>query len=257
MNDALDALGKGWVGSILGIIGIVLAFVFYAKSRVRPQLVWKHLGWDLIGGKHAALGSQVEIRFRGEVVPRVTLCEAVIWNAGTATVKGADVVESDRLRLSFPPGTRVLDARILSVTRAVNALAIRPEGSDAVLGFDYLDSGDGARVTVLHTADPKHPKFIGTVRGMPSVPNDWGQWELAPPRSRRIAAFSVMALGIPFLGFALARPAGRAAFFWIGVLSVLVGLGQLADLFRAYPNALSRRSDQPTAKPNSGVSGSK
>jgi hypothetical protein len=238
MNGLLDALGKGWVGTIIGVAGIVIAFVLYVKSKTRPRLVWQHYGWHLIGGAPPVLGSDVEVRFRGEIVPRVTLSQVIIWNAGTATVTGNDIVESDQLRLVLPPGTRVLQARLRLATRPVNAFSVRPDAQNAVLAFDFLDPGDGALVSVLHTSETVLPQIAGTVRGLPAGPEHWGEWNIQA-RQHGLAGTGAAVLGVGLLAVASFVRSGRGGLITWGAFALVLAAVWLFPLRRTFPAALS------------------
>ena len=70
MDSITDFFGAGWVGSLLGLIGIALAIIFYLRSRVRPQIAFQTDGVQLIGGT-GALPPEVEVRFRAKKVAQL------------------------------------------------------------------------------------------------------------------------------------------------------------------------------------------
>lgn len=174
----LDFLDRGWVGSVislvgatLGIAGILVGYVFYRRSRIGPRLAYHQRFDRLIGGGKPLLPKEVEIYFAGQKVQRLTKTLLAIWNYGTATVHGSSVVSDDPIRFAFPEDVLVLKPRVIAATRATNKLtvALRSGSSNEVIcQFDYLDVGDGGVIEVLHTGDQGTASVLGSVRGVPT-----------------------------------------------------------------------------------------
>lgn len=171
-------LNQGWVASLIGLAGLVIGFIFFVKSRARPRLVYQRRALQLIGSAEPALPGEVEVSYKGVTVPRLTATYIVLWNAGIPTVRGSDVVASDPLRFVFPPGTRVLQARVVKATRPVIGFDVTANPNapnEALLTFDFLDIRDGAVVEILHTSEERYPQVQGTIRGLPEGLRDWGR----------------------------------------------------------------------------------
>jgi hypothetical protein len=239
LNNALELLGRGWVGTIIGIAGILIAFVLYAISKVRPKLVWQTRGWQLNGGTHPTLGTDLEVRFRGQVVPRVSLCQAVVWNAGTATLRGSDIVAEDPVRLELPEGERILQVTVFRPTRKVNAFAARAEGNAVILAFDFLDPKDGAFINVLHTSERLVPNGLGTVRGMPSGFTFWGEWVEPGQREWRWAALSGGGLTLGAFVMSAFVHGWRGALVVIGGFTAFLTVASTKAWWRGHPLALA------------------
>lgn len=159
------------MGLIVGVIGLVL----YLKSRIgaRPMCLMKTL--RLLGKIEQQLPPEVQILYQGGSVPRLSLTHVYIWNGGRETILGSQIVQDDTLRCVFPQTNlgdhRILKANVASVTRLVNkfTVQIHPEKkNEAILSFDFLDPGDGARIDLLHTSGKQYPEVLGTFRGLPS-----------------------------------------------------------------------------------------
>lgn len=202
-----------WIGWFIGLCAVLLATVFYFKSKVVAQLSFQWRGRHLVGGAEADLPAEVAITYKGTNVPRLSSAEVIFWNSGNSTVRGLDIVEADPLRIVLSGDAHILRITINAVTREVNAFAatVHPEKpNEAVCSFDFLDKGDGVRLELLHTSKRRKPKIVGTIRGLPSGVHDCGRiarMSLALAgftrlQSRRvIKAFNV---GVVTLGFATA-----------------------------------------------------
>ena len=169
LDAILDILSKGWIGTIVGLAGIVLAVVFYLRSCRRARLACQIDHVTLVGGPGAAFEGEVEIRFAGAVVPRITLSKIVIWNNGDRTISGTDLVERDPLRVEVPAAGRILKHTIVRQPRTVNAWHVdQPSSNRLDLSFDFLDPGDGIRLEVIHSQLGRELDLTGTIRGIPA-----------------------------------------------------------------------------------------
>ncbi len=183
-------LSGGWVGAIIGLVGIIVGFLLYRASRVGSRPVFQVRTMRLIGGREQSLPEEVEIFFKGRSVPRLSKTYVVLWNSGNATLNGEDIVTDDVLRFEFNQNAEVLTVGIPKRTREANKFraAIDATSRNNVgYAFDFLDPGDGAVMELLHTDQKYSPKMKGTIRGVPKGVLDWGR------------VFPVQILDIPFL----------------------------------------------------------
>jgi len=169
----LDLLSQGWVGTMIGLLGLVVGtvgLVLYMKSKIGPRPACQMRSIRLISKEKQELPSDVKILFQNTDVPRLTLTKIWFWNYGTETIRGNQVVEDDPLRCAFDATDRILTIHVAAVTRPVNkfsAIIRSNRKNEALLFFDFLDPNDGARIEILHTSKQKYPGVIGTIRGIP------------------------------------------------------------------------------------------
>lgn len=107
-------LNQGWVGSVIGLIGICAGFFFFRKSLrlPDPRVTFKSdhvLTW---GGKNE-LPSGIQIRFHDEQVPRIARSVVRIWNAGSGCLTKDHISEHDNLRFVLANGGKFLDAVLI------------------------------------------------------------------------------------------------------------------------------------------------
>ena len=170
-------LDNGWVGSSIGVVGVVVALIIYVSSVTTPRIVYQRWGIRLIGGDDKVLPAQVEIRVGDRVVDRLSKTCLVVWNSGRSLIRGSDVVEEDPLTCVFSDGSEVLECRVLKSTRKTNKFSAQrsPTAVNKLdISFDYLDPGDGAVIEILHTDSERFPEVKGTIRGIPRGITFWG-----------------------------------------------------------------------------------
>lgn len=237
ISELFNILSKGWVGSILGIIGILLGIVGLisfrrSKSRPRPS-IQKH-SMRIVGKEDSEIADDLDIRFRGTKVDRLSRTLIMFWNAGYQTINGSDVVTDDPIRFQFSERATILSAKIAARTRNVNNVTIQKRSAEenvALLSFEFLDTNDGVTIEFLHTDAKPFPLIAGTIKGVPSGIVDRGPFlgGLGLPgyhphfRHRKplsIVLYVIIAIGIGALAFGLLP---TAAYEYLGNLSGIEG----------------------------------
>ncbi len=157
-----------WIGTVLGIAGIVLGFYFYIKGKRSAGLSYQIEEFSVVGESDAKFPAELEIVFAGDRVERVTASKVIVWNSGNVTIDGADIVSSDPLRVETAGGI-ILKARFLRVSREVNGVTFKEDkksGASSSISFDYLDPNDGFVLTVVHSAALRGLSVKGTLKGL-------------------------------------------------------------------------------------------
>ncbi len=176
-----DFFNQGWVGSLIGLIGITIGVVgifSYKIARSSPRLVFQKYSLRLLGRDENSLPPEVKVTYKGEEVQRLTKSSFVFWNKGTETLDGKNIVRDDPLTLVFDEGVQILSYNIIKVTKDVNKFFVsraENKNNSLVLYFDYLDSDDGAVLEILHDGAQRYPKIAGTIKGMPEACTDLGR----------------------------------------------------------------------------------
>ena len=180
-----EFLSQGWVGNIVGIVGLTLAVFFYWRSQIAGIIAIQSHDVSMLGGGTAVFPDGVEVRYRDTSVPRITSSTVWIWNAGRRTVEGSKIVPHDPLQLRYDG--EILNVRIRKVTRDVPRFTARAsEESEQMVrwGFDFLEPSDGFVFEVLHTGSVKAPECTGTVIGLPKGIQYRTRWGKTIPRGR-------------------------------------------------------------------------
>lgn len=168
MDQLFNFFNQGWVGSLIGAMGVLFAiYQIMRKSEAKP--VFQYYGQRLISSGGGLLPNEVSVQFGGEPVPRISLTNIVFWNNGSSTIKGADISQDDPIIFEFKSGD-ILKTEIVRCTRdAVNASTSICDHNNSKLqiAFAFLDADDGFLIRVLHTSNNTEPEFSGTIMGIP------------------------------------------------------------------------------------------
>ncbi|WP_421277569.1 hypothetical protein [Aeromonas veronii] len=181
MSKFFEFFNQGWVGSLIGVIGIILGIVgifSYRISKSAPKPSYQRSSLRLIGREEDNLPNDVAVTYKGNVVERLTKTTLILWNNGTETLDGSNVVEKDPLSISFESEDKILSYKVLKETKDTNAFSVHelPGCQNKLLfTFEYLDPDDGVVIELLHDSAQKYPKISGTIKGLPEGFIDQGR----------------------------------------------------------------------------------
>jgi hypothetical protein len=163
----------GVTGLVLGVAGILVgllaSYYFYlsGRERIEPRYL---LQYEPILGSSSGAMDEASLLFKGEEIVNLNRCILVIWNRGSRTLTKSAVVDSDKVRVCLPKGSKALGVGIARSSRpAIGLIASIDESRAAVIvDFDFLDKGDGGAIEILYQGDPKlEPTVAGSIRGVP------------------------------------------------------------------------------------------
>lgn len=165
MNSIWALIQENWVGTILGLIALVIALYEMLKRR-GPKLSYQFSGQRIVGRRIDPLPAQVSIQFEGEPVDHLSRTEIILWNAGPAALRRNDIPQSDPLTIQFQD-SRILMTEITKVVRESSDVSITVAGdrSSATVSFEYLDKNDGALLTLWHDGVDTTPAIRGVIIG--------------------------------------------------------------------------------------------
>lgn len=180
MGDILSFFGQGWVGSLIGVIGVVIGiggFFSYRISKSVARPCFQKSSLRLISKEENNLPKDVAIIFRGIEVDRLTKTTLIIWNNGTEVLHGNDIVEACPLQIFFEVGVNILSFNILKETNEFNKFRLLSNdnfSNKLIIDFDYLNPKDGVVVELLHNSKERYPKISGAIKGLPKGFSDLG-----------------------------------------------------------------------------------
>ncbi|GED04424.1 hypothetical protein [Bacillus atrophaeus] len=173
MDKFIDLFSQGWVGSLIGIIGIIFAVYSYSKGKIKRDFAYL-LSTRRVVGKDNFAAKDIEINIKGKSIKTLDNTIIKIRNNGNETINGQDISAKDPIRFEVNSGEEIISATILNQTKLTNDISIKHSSNEPNIlhiEFDYLDPGDGTAIEVLHT-DNKGPHDIkGTIKGIKSFKN--------------------------------------------------------------------------------------
>lgn len=133
------------------LISVVLAIVFYLKTKEKKILTYCHRSSSLIRRKKRKF-EKLSITYAGEQIDNLSVSRFTIWNSGNKTLNKDDIVATKEVTITALGENKILDAELILCSEETNkfSVAITDEHTVKVL-FDYIDKREGAVVQILHT----------------------------------------------------------------------------------------------------------
>lgn len=227
----LSSLLSYWTPTIIGaLIAVLIGAYFYFKSRKVKRVAYITSTRNLIQDVSETL-SDIAVTFQGQPANNISVSKISIWNAGTDTVHGTDIVPVDPLRFMISGG-KVLDAKIVRASQP-SQFRIGQTSEGLQVSFDYLDKNQGALIQLVHTATSDESiRLTGSIKGGCSIVRG----PLAPNRYlNRVDSILrlVLLLSILFLlaSFLSTNRYGSAGPFNPDPILVMVGIALLVGSY--------------------------
>ena len=153
VNDQTVLAWLSWIGLVIGLLGLVLSYYFYAKAE-RAKKPYCLTFTQTIAGHMLASVPELKITYRQRPILRLTITKLVFWNAGAETIQSQDVPSASPFRIALPKGEQVLNHKLEFVKKRANAVQLDFDVNENAINviFDYFDKNDGFVVEILHTA---------------------------------------------------------------------------------------------------------
>lgn len=164
--DFFSWLNFGWVGSLIGILGLISGFIFFIKSYKTTVPCYQYSTNIIVGKKESEASKNIEILFLGKRVDNVKRTVVAIWNDGKHYLDHSVILKEKPLTISFEDG-EILSHQIKSKTNeSIVSTTYMSENGGVIVDFNYLDFKDGVCVELIHTSDSNEPTLSCTIKGV-------------------------------------------------------------------------------------------
>jgi hypothetical protein len=134
------------VATLTSIVGIPVTFVVARRARQRPGLRYSTDFDMLLTPTDTLFGQGLYMTLGDQRIYRISRTTLAFWNNRGDTINGTDILTGDPLRLQFKDDDRLLQTRIVSMSRKQIKLAAEINSEDrssVLINFDFLDASDG------------------------------------------------------------------------------------------------------------------
>lgn len=181
----------GIIAAVAAVVALPITFVIGRRARQRPDLRYVTDFDVLLRPSDRLFDKDLYMTLGDRKIDCISRTRIAFWNQRGDTVRGADTLEADPVRLEFADDDQPLQARIISTSREQIALTGSIDSkfdSCVIIGFDFLDAGDGGVIEVIHQG-VKKPTVLGTIRG--ATTNSRGSTSLGPDALAQIGERSL------------------------------------------------------------------
>ena len=164
----------GLLGLLVGLISLILSFIFYTQTLVyrEPVFVVDPNRTEIIRADRISNAPLKVVRLEGdEISGDISSARVYLWNRGTLAVKPEHILLPLRLTLGDPQG-EILDFQILKISRGIVAPNIIRYSKDTKrtlsVNFKILEQNDGFCVQIIYVGKPFAEFTIdGQIEGVP------------------------------------------------------------------------------------------
>jgi drug/metabolite transporter superfamily protein YnfA len=161
-------------GVVLGLLGIVLAIVFYFRAKREKKPYFEVASNTLIEGIHKSLDG-LQLQYKGAPQDRITVTKVAFWNAGRDTINKNDLVMVDPIGIICSKRLAILDVQVIQVSSPSNSVSLGEAitRSDEIffpIEFEYLDEGDFFVVQIVHAGEKSERfKVSGKIKSVKQI----------------------------------------------------------------------------------------
>ena len=156
----------------IGLLGTwFFAWLFYRRGFSAKAPRWAIRSTPVITSSHRSVEG-LKIWYRGQQVSTLTVSTILLWNAGRGTLDKTDIVSANPPRIAAKEGAMILDGTVVEVNNPSSDFntQLDAEGNNLTLSFEYLNSGDGAVIRVIHTGPSAGNIHItGALKGVKAI----------------------------------------------------------------------------------------
>lgn len=213
-------------GFIIGALGLVLAIVFYFKSKKDRIPCYVVSSNTLIEGIDKALDG-LQLLYKGQPQSRISVTKIAIWNDGRETIDRNDFVLANPVRVLCPPVLDILDVRVSQVSSEANPVNIGnplklDEHISYSIDFEYLDYKDYFVIQLVHNGDVAQRFSVdGKIKGVAKMTRV-SSGTIAEPHALKY--YPLLRL-FPFMLLIEKLMANRLFMKYVGVSSYLIFAG--------------------------------
>jgi len=156
-------------GIIITLLGVLLAFYFYSKSKRVRKSVYHKVSFNLINGSISKLKG-LEVNYKGNHVNNLTITKVAIWNAGNQTINNTDIVALDPLRVEASEANEIYNIEIIDVVEKANNFSLIQDGDKFNINFDYCDTKEGCLIRIYHSGkNSDNIRILGKIKGQGDI----------------------------------------------------------------------------------------
>jgi hypothetical protein len=164
----------GVAGVLIGLVGIVIAVVFYMGVQKERELVYtiSPISTAVVSAGEA---SELEILHKGKQISGVdiTAVQVAIWNAGKQSIRQDNILED--IVIFTEPTVQILEASVRVRSRDVTGFTLHDtpqslEEGKVPISWQILEKNDGGSVQLIYAGSQKIKIGVkGTIEGLHGI----------------------------------------------------------------------------------------
>lgn len=148
--DLVSFFNQGWLGFLLGILGLVFGYFSYKRGKRDPHISFERSTKTLISGVPKSLKTRVAISIDGIPSTDLLSTRLVVWNSGSAAVTINSFPQGGELLIKSSSIEEILGFDILKATNSLNHARLKKLTDGIAIEFNYFNPRDGIIIDILH-----------------------------------------------------------------------------------------------------------
>jgi hypothetical protein len=168
--DILYDLIKGNSGSIIGIVGILIGFLLWVKSRRSKKLAYLIRTIRITETEERI--SKLRIMYENEIIKAFSLSRIALFNDGNEVIDSSIMSKKDPLKIIISESFQILDINFLYIKNKANDFSLVKYKEKNIIGiyFDYMNEGDGCIIEIFHDgASSSDISIAGSFKGIKRI----------------------------------------------------------------------------------------
>jgi len=158
MNEATIT----YLSLLIGVTGLILTVVYYRKSRKRKMLACTTQNFQIMNKSWGRI-EKLQFNYDKINIDDLTISDIYVWNKGNVTIEKDDIANLSPLEIASKPPHKILDSFITETNENSNNWTILKLEDKILIKMDYVDPGQGCKITVYHTG--KALSLEGKIKG--------------------------------------------------------------------------------------------
>lgn len=156
--------------SLCTIFSVMFAIYTWIVGNKKKEISVDYFSNEIIRqGKQPI--PKLEIKFEDKIIQELSSTIFYIWNSGNDIINRQDMVVTKGLKIGSAK-SQILDAQIIKQSDESNAFNISKCTSEIVeIEYDYIDSGEGVKLQILHTGSGNELFVEGKIKGGKAMRN--------------------------------------------------------------------------------------
>lgn len=142
------------------------AFAIYTRlvDKKKKEFTYFENSYRIIQKGKSSI-PQLQLTYDSRNIEDLFITKYAIWNSGNEVINKNDIVVEKPLKItSLGDDTVILNTKIIVESEETNKFIIDDEQeSFSTINFDYVDSGDGIVIQIIHTGE--YLEFDGKIKG--------------------------------------------------------------------------------------------
>lgn len=137
----------------LGILGVVLAILFYLKSKNKKLPLYEIRSYNIISNKIEDYKNYLEVSYKNKKVDNLTISKIVIWNSGNTTILKEDIPKSNNFSILLNENSKIFDFSVIYNDDIDRALNLKKKNKKILIDFNYLEPKTGFILKLIHSGE--------------------------------------------------------------------------------------------------------